>query len=1486
LPPAGVARCGGVPGRLPSLTGGDAGSLDEFLPPLPSRERVYQQLFEALGEMEVSRDPVLLLLVAEWGEGKTSVYYAKVRPWLERRGWRGLEARAATVAAHLEALRGRAEKSPGLRLMAAVLAAALEQAGLLQRYGAPGGAESLRGYVERVLRGLVPPGGSLVVFVDELEDLVAGAGEEALGELANGLVGVLNGEVGLVSSRCLEEGGGEGCLSGRFHMVASLTPPAYSRLMGLRDFATVAARLRRRVRSVWIRPLPRREALAVLESLARYSLGRGLDGLLADHGLGNAVVSGTLGNMGALVSAFRYLVGWARGRGGCGAAVKILDAEELLEALQGLTLSVGGTELPALNTEAYGRLREGWLARARLSGVEQGVAARLLDELVARGAAGFEELEEATGASRGVVEAAVGEMNVYAERSWLRRELGLRRLVYRVGLVPLVEDAFKLLRAAEPEIVRTLPQLGGGDRSGRPLEELLDSLVYSDPTGRQVVAVPLGEEDAADLVADASPVELGRGEAERLAQMLWEGVFQKLAPSAATRGLLLSPRVQRLVYVSPELGYLDFIVDRVERLRVVRRVYSSAGPQHLLVGAVAALAAAGLVEEPPAPQGEAAARLVARLPGGGAARVLLVAVPGQVTMEEARRVEGVLAAALLSGWRPHAVLLVHHGGVEPRARAVLENLEAKFFLRVVPAGLQSLVSRVRLQAVGVKLLEAAGGLEAALREAAELPVDRGLVEDRGFDPLRLPQVLRELAEELAARERLRRALEEGVDGAPLVVRDPRLGYDVERPTELSGALRYFLVVPSTKASPGEALRAAYEYVLRYHLYRGAGGEARGIMSPDIDLGEVGALEKYAVLLAANGFLEKLNGSVRVDTLAPVERAALRALEQLNARLGEVPASRLWDILVVEARNPGTKRMILQSLAYRGLVEAATRRLDPERARLRLRDTVEDAAGLIQAARGLLDRLRGDEAALRWGLVVSAKARGYRAGSLEALAGKMEHFLGIAEEALRAGDTLMALRLAKTAHDVLDYALSELVPLAYRAAETVAGLRREAEERAARIRELAETVAGLLEQLLGRRLEVEAPGLGELLEAARRLREVEEAEITEQQLDEAMRRLWAEAKKRNPRKPGEATPFYISRGQLLHFNYRVYLAARALEELGVGGLTERGVELGGKAAETLARLERLAERLRAALEAGAEARRLAERLRERLAGLGAEPPPGLVAVAAGVEPPAGGERLGLLDAEALAEQLRASMEQAWRPLRELEEQLDRLDEERERLAELLQEAKAWASRLREAAREAREAGLAAQAERLAEAAGDLEVAARQAVEAEERALEKLRGGAGDVRGLLEAAREARGLVESAQVLLRDSLDVAKRRHREALEEAGRLLQGMRLEAEALRDLLRRVGVEPPGPPEASTTWAALAAMRAYMEELRRLALERGVLAGEELEAYTLVAQERRRRGELLFREAVALVAESLHLPPEAAKRLLISLIEKGVLEPRL
>ncbi|MET1128532.1 MAG: hypothetical protein ABWW70_04365 [Thermoproteota archaeon] len=1470
--------------RLPSVAGTDAAELDAFIPPLPSRQRINQLVAEALNEIETSNDPVLVMLIAEWGEGKTSVYNSKMKPWITSKGWVSLETRAATAVAYLREV-PRAERSPAYRILASILAAALESEGILHKFGTPSSSDSLKRYVVDVISELSDRGKrKVVVFVDEFEDLVASASEEELSEIVAGLVGLVNGEIREVSASCT----GSSCMPGAVNLVISLTPPAYSQLTSSRNMATVAARLKRRVRVVWITPLSRREAFAFLESLARYSMGSGLRGLLQDYSLAHAVVSSSLGNMGALVSAFRYLANWARGRGGCGDAVKLLGAGDILSALSGLVLSVGGAELPAINQDIYSRLRESWEARSKLAGLNPSSSLKVVDELVVRGVASEEDLAAWAGISENMVRAVVEEFNIFSERSWVSQELGVRRAIYKVHLADAVEDAFKALALVEAEVAKVLPQLTPSGRM-RPLEVLLDSLVYMDKNGRTVLALPASLEDAADLVADAAPVELSRSEAARLAEMLWDSVISKLAAFQYAEAYLLSPRLQRALFVSPELHYLDFITDRTERLKVVRKVYSEGSRAHLVAGIVSLLSHEELLspEGYVAPQGEAAARAVLQTPSGGTVRAIIYATLGGISEEEARQAESQVTAAILSGWRPHIVIVAYQGTIEPRAESMLESLEAKLFIKVVKVPIPSLTMRVRLQALGAKLYESFGSAEAALQAAAAAPRSREVCERAGLDHPRLSSMLRETADELQLGSRIVGGLEEGVEGTPLVVRDPVLGYDVEKPTELSGALRYFLVVPSTRATSHEALRAAHEYVMKYHIYRGA-GESRGIMSPDIDRSDRTALEKYMTLLTLNKMLAKQNGSVRIDVLSPQEKAVLRALEQLGARSNEVPASAVWDVLVVEARNPGTQRMLLQSLLYRGVISAGeARRIDPEKSRLRVTLSTEYARQLIEKTKSMLRSIEDDADVIRWGYIVSAKAKDFRAGRLADFVKKARYLVSTAEEAMKAGDLLLALRLARTAYDVTSYVADEVVRShVMPAVEKARTIRSKLLETIKTAKELLESAERVIRNLApGSSLRLKYSKLSLLENALKLFEEIENLELTEDELEDIVKGMWNEARRQSPRDPGRRLPFYIGGlGPRVHFNYKLWLLIDGLSKLGLAKLSESEMDYESALASVLEGVEGLLEKLRQAAERVAELRRLAEDVSAKLSSLGVGGvrvkfvKPSLAGIAESGE-------LELEEVSNIVSRVLADIETQRRPLLELSYVIEGVEEALSRLEEAEKGARSWkeiaASYAEKASR------VSPQAEKvLRQIEADLGLALDQAAATRAKALQLVKSTGGNVEGLLQAVQQAEKLLESSLVILRDSTERAKReiaRIRQEAEERVRLLQA---EAEALRALLAKHGADVKAPEKPEEPFEAIKSARKAIEDMKRLALKMSILSTLEVEAYSTVTVERSRRGGLLFTEAVRLVAEKLHIDEVKARKILLGLIERGVLEPRL
>ena len=295
--------------ELPSLRGEPGGGLAAVAP--PSRRPALEALMDSVEEVVVSREPVVTVIVGEWGEGKTWAWRAYVRPALQKRGFECIEVRASTL---YEAMR-RASwiTSPAWRLVTAALVAS-------------GLVENVPGDYRRVVGERL--GGKTVVFIDEVEDLVYHGG--ALDEFLEALHALLDGEAG----------------APLVHVYASVSPAAYAKMVTWPSWR----RLRRRIRVVELKPVTRGEAIEALREMLSKSAG-GLP--LSDPRLLNAVAEASKGNLGALAAYARRLLA-AYSRRGC----KPLAPQDVLRILSE-PLSAGlldaGVDVERLEGVAGGR---------------------------------------------------------------------------------------------------------------------------------------------------------------------------------------------------------------------------------------------------------------------------------------------------------------------------------------------------------------------------------------------------------------------------------------------------------------------------------------------------------------------------------------------------------------------------------------------------------------------------------------------------------------------------------------------------------------------------------------------------------------------------------------------------------------------------------------------------------------------------------------------------------------------------------------------------------------------------------------------------------------------------------------------------------------------------------------------------------------------------------------------------------------------------
>ncbi len=1378
---------------MPSLAGTDAEAVAGIVGRLESRRSVYQVLGDVVEEMAASGDPVVVFVVGEWGEGKTTVVEGFLRSLVEGRGWRLVEVRASTLIEYLRGFGDGFERSPSVRFFAALLFAVAESLGLRVKVSS-GLREAALEVLERVAGG-----GKLVVFIDEFEDIVS-AGEEYIATVVAGLVGLVNGDVVEVSARCR----GDRCFSGRFHLVVALTPPAYTKMVSVRDIATIVSRLRRRVRLIKLNPIPRWEAYELLRSLLAYSIGVEDPLNVFDNvSLVNPLLVSSMGNAGALVSLIRAIIARSTREGkGC---PRRLTASEVRSLFAVTSISVGGAEIPALDHDLYKRVVDGFRKYVESLGLGHGIVEKL-EELLTIIVAPCSFLDKN----------GVREVNEYASTSWLR-ELGVRRLVYIAKAIPLK-------RALE--------------HTPSELQHIVNELVFVAPDGSLVVAAPASQDDAVNLTVEIIGSRVS--EAEKL--------LKTLADMNGECLLLASPRLVKSIYANPELSYLDFMAERSERLRIYRRVVSEDHKLSLLVGLAALVGHETIVEDAMA-AGETALRLTIRLPVSEArARILLYTAFQRLDVEELHRLESTVTATILSGWRPHAILILPLGGVDEEVVPRLERLSSQVFASIELLPQIDLLSRVKLAAIGLKLLEETETIEEAVQTATRL---RELDSSKyGFDGHRLNHVLRELADKVQILESTRKALERGVEGAPLLIRDPELGYDVEKPSELAGALRYYLTVPAPRAKPVEALNAAYNIILNYVIHR----HGAGILSPDIDRREVSTLERYTALLVANGMLEKLNGELRIDVLSPYERTVLKALEQLGARSEWVQASNIWDLVVVAARNPGTKKMILQLLAYRGLIETSSKRIDAEKTRVRI-VSLEQAKRKILELRERIERLKASYVVRSWGYIVSAKARDYRAGSILGLLKKLETILARAEDAFSTNQ-MMGFRLVRLVSDMLDYVETELYERMKRASEKAVKLRSLVESMYNGLEERRKLAEDLLSKYVAaeKHVAISINVIDKLRHALEELGKIVDMELEEKEVVEIVQKVWEKALRRSAREPGRHMPFYIAGdGPKYEFNLKLWLIHSMLREQGIidGGVEDPRPSY--TVTSVVERLDRIVETVASSVE---EFGKLVRELSSR-------------GLKTSIEIPKAPSKpvLTLEEAEGLVEEWRRKLSERLAEASRLVEVAARLEKLQKMLTKLRLEIRTNLDSSRRLYDEVVEADIPLIARRLEGVIKRMEELLER-VEHTLKLVEDVELENIDIATL----EEFEGIANTARVEAEKLVEEARRVKRDVELEKERL----KVEVEALARILGLRGIEAKG----------LVDLRKLQLRLVEDIVKKALLEHSEIQAYLTIIRAKREKGELRFSEAARLLARELNIDTKAARKLLLTLIDRELIEPRI
>jgi hypothetical protein len=336
--------------QLPSITGKDVISLEEYAK-LP-RAGTYRKIESFLEGVRKSKETKLLFIIAEWGEGKTSIYEGLLKkPEVIKHDL----IIPVSTRRLLNAINSYAQKfydtqSSGIRFFACLLCAMkdviendLVNIKPFDKIKIPFKKEDepTMGFVLNGLRsmfGALNADSRVIIFLDEFEDMLD---ESSILQnfVIGGLLEVINGY-----PRCLCEG----TYAGRFHIVIAVTPPAYQKL-STATLTDTGRLFGQRAQVIELEKLDRKNAYEFILGVIKYIWNGKLTKLpFSKTGMFNAIYLATMGNPRAIINVIELLITQAKTYAPEG-KIKVINPSDFVSILSGRKVKVYGGDVNILD---------------------------------------------------------------------------------------------------------------------------------------------------------------------------------------------------------------------------------------------------------------------------------------------------------------------------------------------------------------------------------------------------------------------------------------------------------------------------------------------------------------------------------------------------------------------------------------------------------------------------------------------------------------------------------------------------------------------------------------------------------------------------------------------------------------------------------------------------------------------------------------------------------------------------------------------------------------------------------------------------------------------------------------------------------------------------------------------------------------------------------------------------------------------------------
>ncbi|MCD6241180.1 hypothetical protein J7K27_06655 [Candidatus Bathyarchaeota archaeon] len=349
--------------QLPSKTGKDVIDLEEYAK-LP-RVRTYEFIRGFLEGCRKSKEVRALFIVAEWGEGKTSICEGLLRKPEVIKSDLVIPISTKRI---ITFAKERSEQfsdtgSIGIRFFACLLYAIKDviendlievkpfsNMRILPKKENEATVKFIKKALDSILKA-IDPKSRIFIFLDEFEDVV----DEYIDIqtfIIGGLVEVINGYPRLLW---------QDPYAGRFHLIIAATPPAFAKIKA----GTYTDRQRlfgQRALEVELEKLDRKNAYNYILGILKYCWNGKLPRIpFCKPGMFNAIYSATLGNPRSIINVIELLLTQAKLSAPEG-KMRLVNPDEFISILSGQRIQVYGGAISILDKESlsrlYGRLED------------------------------------------------------------------------------------------------------------------------------------------------------------------------------------------------------------------------------------------------------------------------------------------------------------------------------------------------------------------------------------------------------------------------------------------------------------------------------------------------------------------------------------------------------------------------------------------------------------------------------------------------------------------------------------------------------------------------------------------------------------------------------------------------------------------------------------------------------------------------------------------------------------------------------------------------------------------------------------------------------------------------------------------------------------------------------------------------------------------------------------------------------------------------